>query len=51
MNEKTKAFLAYMLDDYMDCCICDYIEDDDFPFGASELQEIKKEIEKMIGRQ
>ena len=50
MDEKTRAFLEYMLDDYMDCCICDFVNDDDFPFSLSELSTIKEDIEKMIGR-
>lgn len=51
MDEKTKAFLEYMLDDYMDCCICDFVNDDDFPFSLSELTHIRSELNKLVGRE
>lgn len=48
MNEKTKEFLKYMLGDYMDCCICDFVNNDDFPFNEDELLQIKEDISKLV---
>lgn len=51
MDEKTKAFLEYMLDDYMDCCEQDFVNDEDFPFSQSELAHIRIQLNKLVGRE
>ena len=51
LSNKTKEFLKYMLDDYMDCCICDFVNDNDFPFNEAQLIAIKEELTKLVGEE
>jgi hypothetical protein len=50
MNELLKKFLEYMMDDYLELCETEYVEDSEFPFTSEELEVVRSELNKIVGR-